>query len=130
MDLSRTDHAADRSIDFVLCDNFTPDMLKEVMPLCACQNVYDMLYVQAVKLRDESGKNILLEASGGVNINCHGCVAERRQVNMETIGEIAKSGVDRISVSEQDEIMPLIRLFSMVIRWEASHIKLFPSTWV
>eukprot|EP00293_Proteomonas_sulcata_P004247 CAMPEP_0184318830 /NCGR_PEP_ID=MMETSP1049-20130417/105070_1 /TAXON_ID=77928 /ORGANISM="Proteomonas sulcata, Strain CCMP704" /LENGTH=68 /DNA_ID=CAMNT_0026638749 /DNA_START=98 /DNA_END=304 /DNA_ORIENTATION=- len=40
--------------------------------------------MQAVRLRDESGKPILLEASGGVNL--------------EKIGAIAATGVDRISV--------------------------------
>lgn len=37
-----------------------------------------------MKLRNASGKKILLEASGGVNL--------------ETIGALAKTGVDRISV--------------------------------
>lgn len=39
---------------------------------------------EAVNLRNASGKKILLEASGGVNL--------------ETIGALAKTGVDRISV--------------------------------
>mmetsp|Transcript_40963 Transcript_40963/g.102482 ORF Transcript_40963/g.102482 Transcript_40963/m.102482 type:complete len:323 (-) Transcript_40963:211-1179(-) len=54
-------------IDFVLLDNMGPDKLRE-----------------AVKMRDAANSDILLEASGGVNL--------------ETIGEIAKAGVDRISV--------------------------------
>jgi len=54
-------------IDFVLLDNMPPAML-----------------AQAVAKRDAAGLPILLEASGGVNL--------------ESIGEIAKSGVDRISV--------------------------------
>mmetsp|Transcript_7836 Transcript_7836/g.18059 ORF Transcript_7836/g.18059 Transcript_7836/m.18059 type:complete len:320 (+) Transcript_7836:93-1052(+) len=54
-------------IDFVLLDNMGPEKLKE-----------------AVKMRDAAGSHILLEASGGVNL--------------DTIGGIARSGVDRISV--------------------------------
>mmetsp|Transcript_63933 Transcript_63933/g.150418 ORF Transcript_63933/g.150418 Transcript_63933/m.150418 type:complete len:323 (-) Transcript_63933:170-1138(-) len=55
------------AVDIILCDNFNCEMLS-----------------QAVQKRDVSGKPILLEASGGVNI--------------KTIGAIACTGVDRISV--------------------------------
>ncbi len=54
-------------VDIVLLDNMTGDQL-----------------VQAVRLRDEMGSGVLLEASGGVS--------------METCRNIAQSGVDRISV--------------------------------
>ena len=39
---------------------------------------------QAVQLRDDSGSVIKLEASGGVSL--------------KTVGEIARTGVDRISI--------------------------------
>ena len=53
--------------DIVLLDNMSNDQLK-----------------QTVQIRDRQAANVLLEASGGVNL--------------ETIGSIAKTGVDRISV--------------------------------
>lgn len=53
--------------DIVLLDNMTCDQLRE-----------------AVALRDDRANTILLEASGGVNLN--------------TIAEIASTGVDRISI--------------------------------
>jgi nicotinate-nucleotide pyrophosphorylase (carboxylating) len=54
-------------LDIVLLDNMGPDTLRK-----------------AVRMRDEAGSSILLEASGGVHL--------------ETVGAIASSGVDRISV--------------------------------
>ena len=54
-------------VDIILLDNMTNEQLKN-----------------AVAIRDKVNKKILLEASGGVNL--------------ETIGNIAKTGVDRISV--------------------------------
>lgn len=54
-------------VDIILLDNMTNEQLQE-----------------AVAIRDKVNKKILLEASGGVNL--------------ETIGNIAKTGVDRISV--------------------------------
>ena len=53
--------------DIVLLDNMTTDQLS-----------------QAVGIRDEKAPNVLLEASGGVNL--------------DTIAGIAATGVDRISV--------------------------------
>lgn len=55
------------AIDVILLDNMNNDQLRE-----------------AVRLRDESGKAIRLEASGGVTL--------------ETVGAIAETGVDFISV--------------------------------
>ena len=54
-------------IDYVLLDNMSIETMKH-----------------AVKLRDDAGSSIQLEASGGVRL--------------ETIASIAASGVDRISV--------------------------------
>ncbi len=54
-------------VDMVLLDNMTPRQLGE-----------------AVRLRDESGSGVLLEASGGVSL--------------ESVYGIARSGVDRISI--------------------------------
>jgi len=59
--------ALETSVDIVLLDNMTNDQL-----------------VAAVKLRDEKAPNVLLEASGGVNLT--------------TIAGIAATGVERISV--------------------------------
>ena len=56
-----------------------------------------MLATQAVKLRDESGKPIMLEASGGVNL--------------EKIGDIAATGVDRISVPSTLSPQPSAPIF-------------------
>jgi nicotinate-nucleotide pyrophosphorylase (carboxylating) len=53
--------------EFILLDNMSPDMLK-----------------QAVATRDEQSPEVVLEASGGVNL--------------DTVREIAETGVDRISV--------------------------------
>ncbi|MEM1063333.1 MAG: nicotinate-nucleotide diphosphorylase (carboxylating), partial [Planctomycetota bacterium] len=53
--------------DIVLLDNIRPDVLRD-----------------AVKIRDDSGLPVLLEASGGVNL--------------ETVRPIAETGVERISV--------------------------------
>ena len=55
------------SPDIVLLDNMTPSELRE-----------------AVKIRDRDAAEVVLEASGGVNL--------------DTIGPIAKTGVDRVSV--------------------------------
>jgi nicotinate-nucleotide pyrophosphorylase (carboxylating) len=54
-------------IDIILLDNMQPDTLRE-----------------AVRMRDAANPDLLLEASGGVNL--------------ETVREIAGTGVDRISV--------------------------------
>lgn len=54
-------------IDLVLLDNMTTDELRE-----------------AVRMRDEAGSAVVLEASGGVSL--------------ETIGAISQTGVERISV--------------------------------
>ena len=54
-------------IDLVLLDNMTTDELRE-----------------AVRMRDEAGSAVVLEASGGVSL--------------ETIGTISQTGVERISV--------------------------------
>lgn len=54
-------------VDIILLDNMRPDMLR-----------------QAVAMRQEQGSNVLLEASGGVNL--------------QSVAAIARSGVDRISV--------------------------------
>ncbi len=55
------------TINIVLLDNMAPPMLRD-----------------AVRMRDEAGSSISLEASGGVTL--------------ETIGAIAATGIDRISV--------------------------------
>jgi nicotinate-nucleotide pyrophosphorylase (carboxylating) len=53
--------------DYILLDNMSPDLLRE-----------------AVGIRDEVSPEILLEASGGINL--------------ETVRAVAESGVDRISI--------------------------------
>ena len=65
--LEQFERALPHSPDIVLLDNMSNDQLK-----------------QAVATRDEKAAEILLEASGGVNLN--------------TIADIAKTGVDRISI--------------------------------
>ena len=54
-------------VQIILLDNMSPDQLR-----------------QAVTMRDKSGVRVLLEASGGVNL--------------DTIADIASTGIDRISV--------------------------------
>jgi nicotinate-nucleotide pyrophosphorylase (carboxylating) len=56
-------------VDSILLDNMTTDQL-----------------AQAVKLRNESGSKVLLEASGGISL--------------ETVGKIAATGVDDISAGQ------------------------------
>lgn len=56
-------------VDAILLDNMNPDMLRE-----------------AVRLREASGVKVLLEASGGVNL--------------QTVGNIATTGVDFISAGQ------------------------------
>lgn len=63
--------------DIVLLDNMPPDVLR-----------------QAVAMRDESAPDVLLEASGGVNL--------------QTVRAIAESGVDRISVGALTHSAPTL----------------------
>ena len=65
-DLAGVKNAMEAGADIVMCDNMTPQQIKEV-----------------VAFRDENYPHILLEASGNVTL--------------ETIEEIAKTGVDAIS---------------------------------
>ncbi len=65
-DLAGVKNAMEAGADIVMCDNMTPQQIKEV-----------------VAFRDENYPHILLEASGNVTI--------------DTIEEIAKTGVDAIS---------------------------------
>ena len=65
--LEQFERALSHRPDIILLDNMSNDQLK-----------------QAVERRDEDAPKILLEASGGVNL--------------ETIGAISQTGVDRISV--------------------------------
>ena len=65
-DLAGVKNAMDAGADIVMCDNMTPQQIKEV-----------------VSFRGENYPHILLEASGNVTL--------------ETIEEIAKTGVDAIS---------------------------------
>ena len=63
--------------DIVLLDNMPPDVLR-----------------QAVSMRDETAPGVLLEASGGVNL--------------QTVRAIAESGVDRISVGALTHSAPTL----------------------
>jgi nicotinate-nucleotide pyrophosphorylase (carboxylating) len=65
--LDQLEQAMQYDVDIVLLDNMNEQQLK-----------------QAVRMRDRQGREILLEASGGVSL--------------QTIGNIARTGVDRISV--------------------------------
>ena len=67
------------SPDIVLLDNMKPDTLRK-----------------AVEMREETNKSVLLEASGGVN--------------METVRGIAESGVDRISIGALTHSAPTLDL--------------------
>ena len=76
---------------FVQVEVDSLDQLERVLDVCS--NVVEMILLdnmttdqlaQAVRMREERGVSVLLEASGGVN--------------EQTIGPIAHSGVDRISV--------------------------------
>ena len=69
----------------------TLDQFKEVLgakagvvEIVLLDNMTTQQLTQAVKLRDESGSSILLEASGGIS--------------QETVVQIARTGVDRISI--------------------------------
>ncbi|TVQ30786.1 MAG: carboxylating nicotinate-nucleotide diphosphorylase [Phycisphaeraceae bacterium] len=64
-------------IDIVMLDNMAPDSMRE-----------------AVRLRDEAGSEIQLEASGGVTL--------------ESVDTIAKTGVDRISVGSITQSAPAL----------------------
>jgi nicotinate-nucleotide pyrophosphorylase (carboxylating) len=75
--LEQLDRALAARPDVILLDNMPPDML-----------------VQAVRKRDHMGPGILLEASGGVNLN--------------TVGAIASTGVDRISVGALTHSAPAL----------------------
>ena len=65
--LEQFEESLDGDVDIVLLDNMGPDRLGE-----------------AVRMRNERAPQILLEASGGVNL--------------ETVAAIAQTGVDRISI--------------------------------
>ncbi len=59
------------------------EALKLPLDIVLLDNMSNSQLEQAVKMRDEAGVKVLLEASGGVSLN--------------TIGKIAQTGVDRIS---------------------------------
>lgn len=65
------------AVDFVLLDNMPPEVLK-----------------QAVAMRDRIAPRVLLEASGGVNL--------------QTVRAIAESGVDRISIGALTHSAPAL----------------------
>ncbi len=76
---------------FVQVEVDTLDQFKEVLrakagvvEIVLLDNMTTQQLSQAVKLRDESGSGILLEASGGVS--------------HDTVAQIARTGVDRISI--------------------------------
>jgi nicotinate-nucleotide pyrophosphorylase (carboxylating) len=78
-------------LQFVQVEVDTLDQLERVLGVCSgiveiilLDNMVPSELVQAVEMRDRLGVEVLLEASGGVSA--------------ETIAEIARSGVDRISV--------------------------------
>ncbi len=70
-------HALPLGPDVILIDNFSPDQAR-----------------QAVALRDQSARGILIEASGGVTL--------------ETVAAIAAAGVDRISVGALTHSAPAL----------------------
>ena len=75
--LNQLDEALSASPDIVLLDNMTVDTLR-----------------QAVKTRDRLAPRVLLEASGGVNL--------------ETVSAIAQTGVDRISIGALTHSAPVL----------------------
>jgi nicotinate-nucleotide pyrophosphorylase (carboxylating) len=75
--LEQFDRALECGPDIILVDNFDPERLAE-----------------AVRRRDANGPNVLLEVSGGVNL--------------QTVGKLARTGVDRISVGALTHSAPAL----------------------
>ena len=75
--LEQLELALPASPDIVLLDNMPPDVLR-----------------QAVEMRNKTNESVLLEASGGVNL--------------QTVKAIAESGVDRISIGALTHSAPTL----------------------
>ncbi|SFJ54839.1 carboxylating nicotinate-nucleotide diphosphorylase [Planctomicrobium piriforme] len=78
----------------------TLDQLREILPeqpdIVLLDNMTIEQLAEAVRMRNELAKNVLLEASGGVNL--------------QTVGKIAATGVDRISIGALTHSAPALDL--------------------
>src|SRR6185312_14028797 len=78
-----------RGADIILLDNFTPDQMRQAVAL------RDMAQSNGISPRDGKAK-ILLEASGGITL--------------ENLAEVARTGVDRISIWALTHSAPVLDL--------------------
>ncbi len=99
-DAVKRSRAAHPQIKFVMVEVDTLEQLQAVLPtgidLVLLDNMTTDQLKQAVNMRDADAPSVELEASGGVTL--------------ETIGEIAKTGVDRISVGALTHSAPALDL--------------------